>query len=377
MGKVGDRRGVDLLAEWLRAGKSEDECIEAATGLQELGGPRALKALAAAKDHPIPRVRLAVANALNALGSSDAVAIIAALAGEESTRCAALSRLVELGVAGSRDRLAALLEQGSLQGSAEVSPALALARAGDGRAVGPLLRCLEREGASDSWNRISILEALGQLGDPRALPALLPLLESGSGPIVEAAARAVGSIGGPEAIAALVKALDATDSWSLRVVAAESLGRTTGPSALEALKAAVRDDPTDAVRAAAEHSLRLLARTQRAEQAAAPAAASAGAGAAAASPTAPVGGGTTFTRGSLSRCRYWACSSCSAVFEKDDLEGKIKTLSGTGQVIITGEQTCADCNTPHSSREVYSGKFDLPRRHWSRIELELGKAVEV
>jgi HEAT repeat protein len=50
---------------------------------------------------------------------------------------------------------------------------------------------------------ISVIEALGKIGDPRAVSALAEALGDGEGPVRHEAARALRRIGAPEALRAL------------------------------------------------------------------------------------------------------------------------------------------------------------------------------
>jgi hypothetical protein len=79
----------------------------------------------------------------------------------------------------------------------------------------------------------------------------------------------------------------------------------------------------------------------------------------------------------LSRCRYWMCSKCGGVFEKEDLETKLEVLSGPGRVSIIGSRACSNCGTTHQSNDIYAGKYDVPKQHWGRLEREMGKPVEL
>jgi HEAT repeat protein len=50
-------------------------------------------------------------------------------------------------------------------------------------------------------------DALGKIGDPQALPALLEALKDENGYVRRAAAEALGEIGDPQAVPALLEAL--------------------------------------------------------------------------------------------------------------------------------------------------------------------------
>ena len=96
--------------------------------------------------------------------------------------------------------------------------AKALARHGDGRALGPLLAMAtapepaEQE-RRDDWLKLaeSALDGLGELGDPSALTHLIPLLDSPHPPIRQQAARALAWVSRPGATDALRHALQHSD----------------------------------------------------------------------------------------------------------------------------------------------------------------------
>ncbi|MDD1674600.1 MAG: HEAT repeat domain-containing protein, partial [Methanomicrobiales archaeon] len=70
--------------------------------------------------------------------------------------------------------------------------------------------------------RLGLIEALGEIGDPSAVPVLLELLKDGSLEVRWAVAIALGEIGDPRAIPALVTAVQDTDKY-VRYGAAISL----------------------------------------------------------------------------------------------------------------------------------------------------------
>ena len=64
--------------------------------------------------------------------------------------------------------------------------------------------------------RRAAAEALGNIGDPPALPALLQALQDEDGGVRRAAAEALGNIGDPQALPALTQALQDKDGWVRR-----------------------------------------------------------------------------------------------------------------------------------------------------------------
>ncbi len=120
--------------------------------------------------------------------------------------------------------------------------AQALGELGDPRAIEPLIEALED---TNQWVRIVAAEALGQLRARQAVEALILCLDDPSIWVRRAAVVALGEIGDPRAVPPLVERLlhHPSTEWpvELRDVAARALGRL-GPPALEALTAALEDE---------------------------------------------------------------------------------------------------------------------------------------
>jgi hypothetical protein len=120
----------------------------------------------------------------------------------------------------------------------------------DARAVEPLIALLKDESETHSA-RFRAAEALGELGDRRAVEALIDVLENfregdsvysvGQGVRTEAAV-ALGKLGDPRAFDPLIEALE-DDSLYVRVAAAEGLGLLGDPRAVRPLLVAKADFP--------------------------------------------------------------------------------------------------------------------------------------
>jgi HEAT repeat protein len=120
-----------------------------------------------------------------------------------------------------------------------------LARAPDARALDPLLAALRVE---DLETRFQAAEALGRLGDRRAVPGLVEALleivhgfQPGSSRLGEGLAAALGRLGDPEAVEALGCVLSNTDGHCThgeKSAAAEALAFIGGPRAADVLRAA-------------------------------------------------------------------------------------------------------------------------------------------
>ncbi len=101
----------------------------------------------------------------------------------------------------------------------------------------------------------ALAEALGEIGDPRAIPALVGALKDENERVRRAAAVALGRIGAP-AVPALIGALKDADR-EVRRAAAEALGRIGDREAVPALIGALKDADWEVRGAAAEALVRI------------------------------------------------------------------------------------------------------------------------
>jgi len=128
----------------------------------------------------------------------------------------------------------------------------ALGRIGDRRAVEPLIEALKDR---DSLVRGHAVEALGRIKDPRAMAPLVAVLNDKEQPshVRMSAAEALGAIGDPNAVEPLILAL-LDEHWGVRSRAAQALGRVKDPRAVAPLIGALQDKEA-AVRANAAEAL--------------------------------------------------------------------------------------------------------------------------
>jgi HEAT repeat protein len=82
--------------------------------------------------------------------------------------------------------------------------------------------------------RIAIVNGLGQLRSPDALPTLLELLHDQSTTVRSVAARAIGAIGTGDVIPRLVD-VAASDRMMVRTAAVDAIARIGGTSSIEQL----------------------------------------------------------------------------------------------------------------------------------------------
>jgi len=185
--------------------------LAACTLIEVSPTPNAVAALARVLGDADARVRAAAATAMGASGLPDAVSPLLGHVDDSAVdvRIAVVRALGRLG-----DRRAVVPLESRLQ-DAEADVRLEAARAlgelGDERAVATLMLALQDTAAPV---QIQALDALGRLSARDASSAIAALLASGarggplrSGPVRDAALKALGRIATPEAVALLVEAL--------------------------------------------------------------------------------------------------------------------------------------------------------------------------
>ncbi len=93
---------------------------------------------------------------------------------------------------------------------------------------------------SDWLLQLSIVAALGELGEPRGLELLKEALTSDNGLVKASAVSALGELGNPEAIPLLIPLVTDQD-WQIRYRLAQALGRLGGKQAQETLTTLTQD----------------------------------------------------------------------------------------------------------------------------------------
>ncbi len=207
---------------------------------------------------------------------------ISALAGSSPTekRQKAKSALIKIGRLAVDPLIDALrdshLDKGIRAGAAE-----ALGEIGDTRAVEPLIDALKDEdwhvrdnsiealgkigdaraieplaAALDSHNSMTAAKILAQMGEPTVLP-LIAMLKDDSSVAREASAKALGEIGDVRAVEPLIDALKDVH-WRVRRYAAESLGKIGDARAVKPLITALRKDENEHVRQCAREALKRI-----------------------------------------------------------------------------------------------------------------------
>ncbi|MBI3650744.1 MAG: HEAT repeat domain-containing protein [Acidobacteria bacterium] len=222
-------------------GEDQELRYWAADALGKIGDPQAAPALIAAVRDPYEAVRMSASVALGDLQSKEAVQVLGEL----------VSGKIPVG------KGYALFAPNDV-GAAQWMAAQALGRIGDVRAV-PVLAATVVEAGGDLG--LYIAKALGELGDRRAVPALIEAAKRGDEPALRGVVEALGKIGDASATPVLISLLE-TGKEDVRLEAAVALGRLHASSAVAALKKVSESDPRSYVREAAANALEAISKNQ-------------------------------------------------------------------------------------------------------------------
>ncbi len=238
-GALGHFRGKSAVQALLAAlnKETEDPVIFATiSALEELHDPQAVEPLCALLASPSRSrwSRQQAATALGRIGDSRALQpLLTALAREREPRMS--EALAEaLGDLGDLKAIPALLQE-LKRGNAAVqaNAATALGRLRATEAVDALI-----ELAVKRQNK-NALAALGAIGDQRALPVLLNAFKSTNPALRSVAAAALGRLGHRDAVTLLAQAFTTEKSDSVRGAIVSALGELGDPHALPALRGAL------------------------------------------------------------------------------------------------------------------------------------------
>ncbi len=234
--------------------------VDAARRLGRLGDAEAVPALRRATEDARPDVRTEAARALGRLGHPDAIDSLAALLDgrEWQQRRAAAEAIGRIGDArGVRPLIEAL---GDSSPSVALVAASALVKIGE-PSIGPLIELLDEQELDEDKLRHATY-ALGELGDDRAVEALLEQLAGRESRRIKAAiAEALGRIGSADVVQSLVALLEAMSERDIeevdgedrdrnepvRIAARRALART-GPPAAESLAEAFAGEGSEQFR---------------------------------------------------------------------------------------------------------------------------------
>jgi HEAT repeat protein len=266
LGRIGDARAVPALVATMAA--YTDLIIPAAGALGKIGDRRAFEALLDLISHEDAAVRQAAISAINSLGHPDMAARAVLLlndgnpyvresavriAGyfgyeqcadlllarcrdeEENVRRAAIEHIPYIEDERVLGVLAAALENETPR--VRAAAASAFAQIESALALPYLLKGLND---SDAWVRYFAARAIGQHGYSESLDALIKLAQTdGARQVRIAAVDALGEIGGPRAVAVLVSLFEATEP-DLMGAALQALGHIGHTDALPPLLEALR-----------------------------------------------------------------------------------------------------------------------------------------
>ena len=258
LGELGDTSAMPAL---IRALSDSDTLVRerAATALGRLGDDSAVPALMKALSDSDKGVRAHAATALGNLDDTSAVpSLIEALSdGHARVRGDAATALGNLDDTSAVPSLIEALSDGHADG--RMSAAAALGKLGDNTAVPALIKVLsdsdtfdesamppllriQSPSFLDTFARMAAAEALGELGDTCAVPALIKALSDGKGGVRNAAAQALGKVGDQSAVPSLIRAFSDSDE-GVREAAAGALGRFGVTEASQLTMASLTAEP--------------------------------------------------------------------------------------------------------------------------------------
>lgn len=188
------------------------------------------------------RLRRTACEVIRLSPSPRAVAPLSRVLGDANAEVR-IAAAITLGMLGDREAVPSLLghlDDPSLEVRTEI--VTALGRIGDHRAVVPLLGKVQDNAVEV---RRMTVRVLGDLGDPRASSALMLALRDKSDEVRVEAIDSLGRLKAADATSALAPLTHDRSSLPVRDAAVEALGRIGSPPAIDALMAALeQDDPS-------------------------------------------------------------------------------------------------------------------------------------
>jgi HEAT repeat protein len=192
-------------------------------------------------------------SSLVAMGFPAVSVLIEALAHEDfGVREAALKTLIEIGEPAVSPLVTALASENVAISGGAAAALGAITKRGESlsSSIPQLIRFLQQDANDDSpeyYRKVEAADALGAMGDPSAVPALIGALADPN-LLCVSAAMALGKLRDPRAIGPLVEVLcDTNKFWVPRGAAAVALGNMgrVAESALDALRTALGHDTTN------------------------------------------------------------------------------------------------------------------------------------
>lgn len=218
LGKLGDRRAIPPLIEALREGAGEPYMRHVIEALRDLDGPMVLDALIEALGYEQPTVRSGAAEALARLGDRRAIPPLVEMLRGQGPRDSAARALAAFGRA-AVEPLIGLLDHPNKD--VRFFAAKSLGEIGDPSAAGPLTKLL---GDEYIIVRKKAAQALAEIGRA-SVPHLLEVLERGGREALVSACEALGELGDVRAVEPL-KRLLAHEDELVRLRASQALRRS-------------------------------------------------------------------------------------------------------------------------------------------------------
>lgn len=233
--KIGSKEAVDPLIKLLN---DKDKSVRsvAVSALRELDSLKAVETLIKTlKDNEFS-IRASAAQSLGKMGDTRAVEPLLRLLSDRNDYVQG-SAVLALGMLGDSRAVAPIIEKLKVpitySNNIALSAAAALGNIKDSAAVPALIQVLKSR--KDEVLLERSIEALGKIGDPRAIDPINEVLENeqtNSGDIRLAAAEALSSLGNPDnVLSKLIK----DNWWKVSIAAAEGLVKIGDPRAVESL----------------------------------------------------------------------------------------------------------------------------------------------
>ncbi len=258
LGELGDKRAIEPLFNRL-SNSSLCDYPYAAQVLGKLGDKRAIKPLINRLSDSNSGVSSSAAQALGKLGDKRAVRLLITRLSDSSSgvRSNAAQALGELGDKRAIEPLINRLSDSDLNIRSNAAQALEKLDTTKEQMVAGYVEALD---SPDLFVRRDATEALGKLGNKRAIETLINKLSDSSSGVSSNAAEALGRLGNKRAVEPLIKALGDPDSY-VRRDAAEALGRLGNKRAVEPLITRLSDSNSN-IRSNAAQALERLGATK-------------------------------------------------------------------------------------------------------------------
>ncbi|MBN1206026.1 MAG: HEAT repeat domain-containing protein [Myxococcaceae bacterium] len=210
--------------------------LEATGQIADLALPELRGALARMLEDPIPEIRFEAARGMAALKHSAGLEILVESLDNELLRFRALGSLAELGDARALPAVKRLFGRWLLPAFERTQAAGVLARLGEAEGAEFLLKRTQKKWSAD---RALAVELCGEVKAPGALERLRAILEDPKDPCRGAAARGLGRLGEPRALPWLLALLEDTGApEDFRLDAADGVWRLGLPEGQARVRAA-------------------------------------------------------------------------------------------------------------------------------------------